>query len=109
MNKYETITIRFNLSNPEDRLVWDKISAQSHKSRYIKDCIKTDEDIKLQSISNKLDIILKTLGKKAVYETVDDIEEDKSFDDVIDEISEEYEKKSEANKKMNDFLSAFDV
>ena len=47
MNKYETITIRFNLSNPEDRLVWDKISAQSHKSRYIKDCIRTDEDIKL--------------------------------------------------------------
>lgn len=109
MNKYENITIRFNLSNPEDRLLWNKVSSQSHKSRYIKNCIKMNEDIKLQSISNKLDIILKTLGKKTVYETVDDIEEDKSIDDVIDEISEEYEEKSEADKKMNDFLSSFDV
>ncbi|MCR5628628.1 hypothetical protein [Eubacterium sp.] len=109
MNKYENITIRFNLENPEDRLLWNKVSSQCHKSRYIKDCIKMNEDIKLQSISNKLDIIIKTLGKKTVYETIDEIPEDKSIDDVIDEISEGYEKKSEAKKKMNEFLSDYDV
>lgn len=109
MNKYENITIRFNLENPEDRLLWNKVTSQSHKSRYIKDCIKMNEDIKLQSISNKLDIIIKTLGKKTVYETIDEIPEDKSIDDVIETISEEYEEKSKGDKMMDDFLNSLDV
>ena len=104
MNKYETITIRFNLSNPEDRLVWDKISAQSHKSRYIKDCIKTDEDIKLKGISDKLDVILKSLGETHNKRTVDEIEEDMPIDDVINAMSKEYE---EENKPEIDFKNVF--
>ncbi|SKA72424.1 hypothetical protein SAMN02745111_02356 [Eubacterium uniforme] len=108
MNKYENITIRFNLSNPKDRLLWNKISSQSHKSRYIKDCIEINEDIRLQNISNKLDIILKTLGKKSIYETVDELPEDKSIDDVIDAISEEYEEKSKGDKAIDDFLNSLD-
>lgn len=98
-DKYTNITIRFNKENYRDKQLLDVLKNIDKKSEYIKNCLYSSYNPKLDRINDRLTRIEEKLGLRTIMDIVNQSDEEENINQVIDEINKEF--KTEINDDVD--------